>query len=113
MPDYNQLFLTTQELRILDKISSGAVLRLHAVNAEYLLKLGFISKYNLADRTDEYVVTPEGLRYTEYLDNKRAIDKNLAAKQARKERREMVATWVSIVLSNLIAFAALLISIVK
>jgi hypothetical protein len=109
MLDYNKVFLTSQELRILEEISMGKVLRLHFTSTEHLLELGFISKYALSERTDEYVVTAEGLRYVEY----KAASKALETKQTQKERREMKATWVSIFVSNLIAFAALIVSIMK
>lgn len=111
--DYEKVFLSEREMETMNDIRYGAVLRLHIVEAEYLLSLNFIAPYALSEREDEYVVTAEGSRYMEYCDRKQLEKKRREAEQKEKEELERKATWTSIVVSNLIALAALIVSIVK
>lgn len=111
--DYEKVFLSEREMKIMNDIRYGAVLRLHIVEAEYLLSLDFIAPYALSERDDEYVVTAEGCRYLEYCDQKKREKELSEAAQKEKEAFERKATWISIVVSNVIALAALIVSIVK
>lgn len=111
--DYDKVYLSNRELNVMNDIRYGAVLRLHVVESEYLLSLHFIVPYALSERDDEYVVTTEGCRYMEYLDQKQREKKFIEAAQKKKDAFDRKATWTSIVVSNLIALAALIVSIVK
>lgn len=104
--DYDKVYLSERERNVMNDIRYGAVLRLHIVEAEYLLSMRFIAPYALSEQDDEYVVTAEGCRYMEYIDHKQR-EKKLSEAAERK------ATWASIIISNLIALAALIVSIVK
>lgn len=114
MLDYKKVYLTPNDLEILDRISSGAVLRLHIVDAEHLEQLGFISHYALSDYDDEYVISLEGLRYHSFLDAENARkaqeeqqradrEKQALKNQRRKDRIEARRYWIT----TLIALAAL------
>lgn len=111
--DYDKVYLSERERNVMSDIRYGAVLRLHIVESEYLLSLHFIAPYALSDRDDEYVVTTEGRRYMEYLDQKQREEKISEAAQKKKDAFDRKATWASIIVSNLIALAALIVSIVK
>lgn len=110
---YDNVFLTKRDIEIMDKIRYGAVLYLHIADAQFLLRLGFIAPYALSDAGDEYVVSAEGCRYMEYLDNKRENENAKKLKEKQKEEKEWRLQWASIIISNGIALAALIVSIMK
>lgn len=66
--DYEKIFLTSREMEIFLRLKTGVVLSLHPVDAARLVELGLVSRYALSSADDEYVVTNEGLRYAEYLE---------------------------------------------
>lgn len=116
--NFESIFLMPRELQTMESIRYGAVLRLHIVEAQYLLSAGFISPYALSERDDEYVVTPEGCRYMEYFDRLQAEKKSEQlqkekeqAAQRKSERAGHILAWASMIVSNVIAFAALIVSI--
>ncbi|OUN38624.1 hypothetical protein B5G28_08505 [Faecalibacterium sp. An77] len=111
--DYDKVYLSERERNVMNDIRYGAVLRLHIVEAKYLLSMRFIAPYALSEQDDEYVVTAEGCRYMEYLDQKQQEKKLSEIAQKQKEAFDRKATWASIIISNLIALAALIVSIVK
>lgn len=109
MKNYDQIFLSDQDIDILNKLVSGQVLCLHCVEAQHLFELGFITKYALSKREDEYVVTADGELYYEYLRKKNSEKAN----SEKAEHNERVREWFAIIVSNLIALASLLIALSK
>lgn len=106
MLNYRDLYLSDCDLQILDSISSGAVLTLNESTADFLLSVNFIAPYTLSGSGNQYVITPEGLRFREFW--------NKQKERAQKEkRRESIQIWVPIIVSNIIALMALLISALK
>lgn len=106
MLNYQSLFLSDRDLHILNSSSSGAILTLHESDAEFLLSIKFIAPYQFSSTGKEYIVTPEGLRFKEFLNKQKEH-------MEEENRREFIKTWVPIAISNLIAFIALVISILK
>lgn len=113
MLDFEKIFIPSRDLQILKNIYLGAVLTLHEVDASYLLSLGFIDRYALSQSGNQYVVTQDGIRYMEYLREKEKREEDQRKAEEEKEKFNRTSTWVSIIISNLIALAALIISIVK
>ena len=113
MLDFDKVFIPSRDLQILKSIDLGAVLTLHKVDASYLLSLGFIDRYALSQSGDQYVVTQDGIRYMEYLREKEKREEEQRKAEEAKDRSNRIATWASIIISNLIALVALIISIVK
>lgn len=106
MIDFDKIFLDSKSQSIFYKISSGAVIELDEYSAKWLLDFGLITPYPLSSRGNKYVITDIGLLYKQYLDDKTAQSK-------RREKQERFRTWFAIILSNLIALAALITSILK
>lgn len=111
MIDYNKIFLSSQETEILSETALGMIVKLRPSAAERLLSLGFISHYTLSGQTSEYVATPDGLRYMEYLNKEQLKEKISEEKEAKKFRREMNAAWASIIVSAMLSLASMLISL--
>ncbi len=101
--EFDKIFLTDSDIRILSKADLAAVVRLHSFDAEYLLSLGFIAPYALSERSDEYVITAEGSRYAEYYRQKQAIN-------AKVEKRADKALTISEI-SLVVAVCSVLISL--
>lgn len=120
MNDYDLIYLSSRERGILQQIKSGSILKLHTIDANNLLRLGFISLYPLSNSNNEYVITSDGIRYAEYLNDiakefRKAKEKEQQeeSKQEKQYKQNMILAWISIIVSNLIALAALIVSIVK
>ncbi len=73
MTDYSTIFLSQRDRSILKSTSSGAVIKLHPVDAEHLISLDFIAPYALTKTGDEYVITNEGLLFQEFLDKQESL----------------------------------------
>ena len=101
--DFNKIFLSDMDTRIILAVDTAAVVRLHPVDAEHLLSLGFIAPYALSDRSDEFVITAEGSRYAEYHRQKQAIN-------AKVEKRADKALTISEI-SLVVAVCSVLISL--
>lgn len=99
--NFNEVFLTQQETEMLNKVGSG-ILTVNYI-PEHLLSLGFISAYKNKEKS--YVITPEGFRFLEFIEQKKQDD---IKKQKIVSRRY----WVSLIITNLISFAALIVSII-
>lgn len=106
MTDFEKVFLDIRSMHILKEVACGSVLTLHETDARLLLSLGFISKYALSKTEDEYVVSDDGLLYVEFLQSRETAVKE-------KEKRERFRVWFGIILSNLIALASLIASVLK
>lgn len=61
--DFDKIFLSDMDTRIILAVDTAAVVRLHPADAGHLISLGFIAPYALSERTDEYVITSDGSRY--------------------------------------------------
>ena len=109
MLDYEKLFLTKSEKETMERIRYGAVLQLHIVNAQRLLDAGLISPYALSERNDEYVVTGEGLRYMEFLDQKKANAQHLEEEKRQTAKAEWCRYWIT----TCIALLALVVSVIS
>ncbi len=104
--DFNKIFLSDMDTRIILAVDTAAVVRLHPVDAEHLLSLGFIAPYALSDRSDEYVITAEGSRYAEYHRQKESA-KAKAEEFARFSRRVSLASLGVAICSFLLSLYAL------
>lgn len=101
--DFDKIFLDSRSQKILRSAASGGIIRLHPVDAAFLLSLGFISEYALSEHGSEYVITPDGLRYEEYLEKIEAQ----RHKQERAEKIRNLRSWTT----TIISFLALLLSL--
>ncbi len=103
MLDFGSVFLSQHELEILRFADTGKVIDVTHVSVSALLSYGFLAPYPLDESC--YVITPLGCDYCEYLD-KKALEKK------RRERKESFRFWLPVILSNAMALAALIISII-
>lgn len=103
MLDFDAVFLSRNELEILRSADSGKVVDTTHVPVPALLSYGFLSQYPL--NKNQYVITPLGCDYCEYLDRK-------SLEKKRRERKESFRFWLPVILSNVMALAALIISII-
>ena len=67
MLKFKDVFLGRNDLNILFEASDGKVITAHPTSTEFLINYGFISRYALSDNEYEFVITPLGIRYLEYL----------------------------------------------
>lgn len=102
--DFEKVHLSTSDLRILNAASVGKVIDCHPIYAEYLLTLGFLTRYALSDTDSQFVITDMGLRYKEYLATE-------AANAVKRAKQEKFRYWFGVILSNAIAILALIVSI--
>lgn len=103
MLDFDAVFLSQNELETLRSADAGKVIDATHVPVPALLSYGFLSQYPL--NKNQYVITPLGCDYCEYLDRK-------ALEKKRRERKESFRFWLPVILSNVVALAALIISII-
>lgn len=103
MLDFDAVFLSQNELETLRSADAGKVIDATHVPVPALLSYGFLSPYPL--NKSQYVITPLGCDYCEYLDRK-------ALEKKRRERKESFRFWLPVILSNVMALAALIISII-
>ncbi len=103
MLDFDAVFLSQNELETLRSADAGKVIDATHVPVPALLSYGFLSQYPL--NKNQYVITPLGCDYCEYLDRK-------ALEKKRRERKESFRFWLPVILSNVMALAALIISII-
>lgn len=103
MLDFDAVFLSRNELETLRSADAGKVIDATHVPVPALLSYGFLSQYPL--NKNQYVITPLGCDYCEYLDRK-------ALEKKRRERKESFRFWLPVILSNVMALAALIISII-
>lgn len=103
MLDFDAVFLSRNELETLRSADTGKVIDATHVPVPALLSYGFLSQYPL--NKNQYVITPLGCDYCEYLDRK-------SLEKKRRERKESFRFWLPVILSNVMALAALIISII-
>lgn len=103
MLDFDAVFLSQNELETLRSADAGKVIDATHVPVPALLSYGFLSQYPL--NKNQYVITPLGCDYCEYLDRK-------GLEKKRRERKESFRFWLPVILSNVMALAALIISII-
>ena len=113
MTDFDKIVLSDNDLQYLESARYGAVLRLHPVVAGHLVKLGFLVPYALSKSDDEFVVTEDGMLYADYIDKKKNAERLLKEKEDSRYRQENFREWTGIILSNLMALAALIISAIS
>lgn len=104
--NFDKVFLSSMDTRVLLAVATAEVVRLHPVDAEHLLSLGFIAPYALSERSDEFVITLEGSRYAEYHRHKES-DKAKAEEFARFSRRVSLASLGVAICSFLLSLYAL------
>lgn len=113
MVDFDKIFLSKYDLKIMNAVRFGAVVKLHVAFTEQLLSVDFIAPYAFSETQDEYVITDAGLRYLEYLETKQQAEEQKKREEEKHQRSALKLEWVSIIISNLIALAALIVSILK
>lgn len=113
MTDFDKIVLSDDDVRYLEMARYGAVLHLHPVNAGHLVKLGFLAPYALSKSDDEFVVTENGILYADYIDKKKNAERLLKETEDSRYRQENFREWVGIILSNLMALAALIVSAIS
>lgn len=101
MLDFDAVFLSRNELEILRSADSGKVVDTTHVPVPALLSYGFLSQYPLNE--NQYVITPLGCDYCEFLDRK-------SLEKKRRERKESFRYWVTTILAVL-AFILSVISV--
>jgi hypothetical protein len=106
MTDFDKIVLSDDDVRYLEMARYGAILHLHPVNAGHLLKLGFLVHYALSE-------TEDGMLYANYIDKKKDAEKLLEEKENSRYQQENFREWTGIIVSNLMAFAALIISAIS
>lgn len=113
MTDFDKIVLSDNDSQYLELARYGAVLHLHPVDAGHLVKLGFLAPYALSKSDNEFVVTENGMLYADYIDKKKKAERLLKEREDSRYRQENFREWTGIILSNLMAFVALLISAIS
>ena len=104
--DFNKIFLSDMDTRIILAVDTAAVVRLHPADAGHLISLGFIVPYALSERTDEFVITPDGSRYCEYYREKQT-ERKRSEEFSRFSRRVSLASLLVAICSFLLSLYAL------
>ena len=113
MMDFDKVVLSEDDMRYLELARYGAVLHLHPVDAGHLVELGFLAPYALSKTGDEFVVTETGTLYTRYIDRKKRSEQIVEDRESSRYRQENFREWTGIIISNLMAFAALILSAIS
>ena len=113
MMDFDKVVLLEDDMRYLELARYGAVLHLHPVDAGLLRELGFLAPYALSKTGDEFVVTETGTLYTSYIDRKKRSEQIVEDRESSRYRQENFREWTGIIVSNLMAFAALILSAIS
>lgn len=71
-------------------------------NPSHLISLGFLQP---SKHKNDYLMTSKGYRYLEYQQKKNE-------KEAKEKRMQKFQFWISLIVTNLISFAALIVSII-
>ena len=109
MLDFDAVFLSQNELETLRSADAGKVIDATHVPVPALLSYGFLSQYPL--NKNQYVITPLGCDYCEYLDRKTLEKKRRERKESFRYRLTTGIAVVALVKSfmpELTAAAALL-----
>lgn len=104
--DFDKIFLSDMDTRIILAVDTAAVVRLHPADAGHLISLGFIAPYALSERTDEYVITSDGSRYCEYYREKQA-ERKRSEEFARFSRKVSLASLSVAICSFLLSLYAI------
>lgn len=102
--DFKNVFMSSEDLRILSLARCGNVITVHPVSAKYLMDYGFLSRYALSNTDDKFVITPLGIRYLEYLDN-------IFVEKSKNEKRFKLAefrSWIALFISVIAMVISLL-----
>ena len=90
MTDFDKIVLSDNDSQYLESARYGAVLHLHPVDAGHLVKL-----------------------YADYIDKKKKAERLLKEREDSRYQQENFREWTGIILSNLMALAALIISAIS
>lgn len=93
--NFKDVFLSSRDFEILSKASSGNVITIHPATTEFLLSYGFISRYSFSGSNNEFVITPLGIQYFEYLDTLKLGN----SKEQKRLRIAEVRSWIAIFVS--------------
>lgn len=109
--NFKDIFLSTSDLENLANARNGNVINVHPVSAEFLINYGFISFYAFSDIDHEFVITPLGVQYLEYLDNV-LLEKDKEEEHRKKEERRLkfagIRSWISVLISLIALICSLL-----
>ena len=101
--NFDKVFLTDMESYQLDKAGSFGKVVI-PTKPQHLLSLGFLDQRN-ATHKNEYLITSKGYRYLEYQRKK-------LEKETKDEKSKSFQFWFSLLITNLISLAALIVSII-
>lgn len=102
--DFDKVFLSSFDNKVLfDMDEYGEVTM--APPPEYLLYLGFVQRCEGDEGNGQYNLTEDGYRYLEY--QRRKLEQ-----EAKEKRMQKFQFWISLIVTNLISFAALIVSII-
>ena len=102
---FTDTFISARNYQQLLDLSSGKVMHLHIIDADPLLKRGFISPYLSSRKNDKYVITPLGMLYLEYY--------SLQEKNLQHSRRIQKTNIRISIFALLISIASLIVSLAK
>lgn len=102
--NFKNIFISSEDLKILSSARCGNVITVHPVSAKFLIDYGFLSPYALSNTDNEFVITPLGMLYSEYLDN------ILVEKTTEEKRFKLteIRSWVSLFISIIAIAVSLL-----
>lgn len=93
--NFRDIFLSSDDLSLLSSARYGAVINIHPASAKFLIEYEFITHYSLSTKENEFVITPLGSRYLEYLGN-------ILLKNSKEELRLKIIeirSWIAIIIS--------------
>ena len=93
--DFKNVFLSSRDLEILSKASHGSVITTHPTTTEFLIGYGFISKYLSSGKENEFVITPLGIKYLEYLNTLKIGN----MKEQKRLKIAEIRSWMAIFIS--------------
>ncbi len=107
--DFPEIKLSEMDLLRLNHARAGDIIFLEPCDAKCLTELGFIEPNRKLDSSKHFSISQRGLLYLNYLDDQKKLDEREQNKWLRENRRE----WIGIIISNAMAFAALIISAIS
>ncbi|MDD2218245.1 MAG: hypothetical protein PHW03_07680 [Eubacteriales bacterium] len=95
--DFKDVFLGSSDLEVLASVRYGSVVSAHPVSVKFLVDYRFISHYALSDVGHEFVITPLGIRYLEYLDGILLKNNEEEKRLKLSELRSWIALSISVI----------------
>lgn len=106
--EFESIYLCKRDMEILLRASSGEIICSNTACIDFLLQFGLLDRYALSKSGTEYVITPLGSRYLQFLEDNE-LSKSI---QEKKDRIHFIIPVVISVVSVFISVCSTIIQIV-